>query len=149
MKKVTTQGTETVTGKPDEQKCKQKVLQEFFIKKSVDPRDSASAYLTKDNEGDLTYKLSASEQKSSTSSQPTEDLATKAKISGTLQFASWNIPFSCAENIAACYQQQFPDSSIAKNVSIGPTKMSYLVRYGLGPYFNQMLCMAVLGVNVS
>ena len=47
MKKLTTQGTETVTGKSDEQKCKQKVLQEFFIKKSVDPRDSASAYLTK------------------------------------------------------------------------------------------------------
>ena len=43
-----------------------------------------------------------------------------------------------AENVAACYQQQFPDSSIAKNVSIGTTKMSYLVSYGLRPYFNEM-----------
>ena len=33
VKKVSTQGTETVTGKSDEQKCKQKVLQEFFYKK--------------------------------------------------------------------------------------------------------------------
>ena len=33
VKKVTTQGTERVTGKYDEQKCKQKVLQEFFYKK--------------------------------------------------------------------------------------------------------------------
>ena len=33
MKKLTTQGTERVTGKSDEQKCKQKILQEFFIKK--------------------------------------------------------------------------------------------------------------------
>ena len=49
VKKVTTQGIETVTGKSDEQKCKQKVLQEFFIKKSVDPRDNASAHLTKDH----------------------------------------------------------------------------------------------------
>ena len=33
---------------------------------------------------------------------------------------------------------KFPDSSLAKNVTIGPTKMLYLVSYGLGPYFNQM-----------
>ena len=33
VKKVTTQGTETVTDNSDEQKCKQRVLQEFFIKK--------------------------------------------------------------------------------------------------------------------
>ena len=33
VKKVTTQGTETVTGKSDEQKCKQNILQEFFIKR--------------------------------------------------------------------------------------------------------------------
>ena len=50
VKKLMTQGTETVTGKSDEQKFKQKGLQEFFIKKSVDPRDSASAHLTKDNQ---------------------------------------------------------------------------------------------------
>ena len=59
-------------------------------------------------------------------------------IIAALQFASQNIPFSCAENLAAYYQQQFPDSSIAKNVFIGPTKMSYLVTYVLGPYINQM-----------
>ena len=66
VKKVMTQGTETVTGKSDEQKCEQKVLQEFFIK-NVGSRDSASAHLTKDNEEESTYKLRASDQKSSTS----------------------------------------------------------------------------------
>ena len=35
-------------------------------------------------------------------------------------------------------QEQCPDSSIAKHVTIGPTKMSYLVSYALGPYLNQM-----------
>ena len=34
VKKVTTQGTETVTGKSDEQKCKQKVLPGVLYKKS-------------------------------------------------------------------------------------------------------------------
>ena len=33
VKKATSQGTETVRGKSDEQKFKQKILQEFFIKK--------------------------------------------------------------------------------------------------------------------
>ena len=51
-----------------------------------------------------------------------------------LQFATQNLPFSCTENVAACYQKQFPDSSIAKYVTIGPSKMSYLVLYELGPY---------------
>ena len=103
-----------MTGKSDEQRCKQKLLQEFFIKKSVDPRDSVSAHLTKDNEAGSKYKLRTCEQKSSTSSQPTEcvqsvkDSATKTEIIATLQCASQNIPFSCAENLAACYQQWFP-----------------------------------------
>ena len=107
---------------------------------SVHPRDSASTHLTRHNAAESTCKLRASEQKSSTSSQTTEhvwsvrDSATKAEIIATFQFASQNIPFGCAENLAACYQQQFPDSSIAKNVSIGPAKMSYLVTYGLVKY---------------
>ena len=90
----------------DEQKFKQKVIQDFFIKKSIDPRDSASAYLTKDNEADSMSKLRASEQKSTTSCQHTEhawsvkDSATKAEIIATLQFAFQNVPFSCAENLA-------------------------------------------------
>ena len=62
----------------------------------------------------------------------------RIEIIATLQFAFYNIPYSCAENLAACYQQQFPDSSIAKNVSIVPTKMSCLVTSGLVQYFNQM-----------
>ena len=67
------------------------------------------------------------------------DSATKAELIATLQVAAQNIPFSCAENIATCNQEKFPDSSIAENVTVGPTKMSCLVSHGLGPYFNQMI----------
>ena len=67
-----------------------------------------------------------------------KELATKAEIITTMQYAAQNIPFSNAKNLSACYQEQFPDSLIAKNVSIGPNKMSYVVRYGLGPYFTQL-----------
>ena len=67
-----------------------------------------------------------------------KELATKAEIITTMQYAVQNILFSNAENLPACYQEQFPDSLIAGNVSIVPNKMSYLVRYGLGPYFTQL-----------
>ena len=35
VKKLTTEGTATVTDKCDEQKCRQNVLQEFFVKKVI------------------------------------------------------------------------------------------------------------------
>ena len=41
--------------------------------------------------------------------------------------------------MAICYQQQFPDSLIAKNVSIGSEQMSYIVAYGLGPNFSHLI----------
>ena len=100
--------------------------------------------MTQDNEAECTSKLKRSEHKPGTSSQPGEyvwsvkDSVTVAEINATLQFSAENVPFSCAENIASCYQEQFADSSLAKNVTIGPTKISYLVSYTLGPHFNQI-----------
>ena len=62
--------------------------------------------------------------------------ATKAEIIATMQFAANNVPISQADNLAACYQEQFPDSEIAQ-VAISKNKMSYLIGYGLGPYLTQ------------
>ena len=74
-----------------------------------------------------TCYLNRSEHKANASSQSGEHVwslkesATKAEIIASLQFAADNVPFSCAENLAECYQEQFPDSHIAKNVTIVPT----------------------------
>ena len=64
-------------------------------------------------------------------------LVTKVEIIAALQYASQNIPYSCADALQECYKQQFPDSAIAKYVSLGSRKMSYMMAYGLGPYFQQ------------
>ena len=64
--------------------------------------------------------------------------AIKAEIIATLQFAYQNMPFSAAKSLAMYYQQQFPDSVIAKSVAIGPNKMYYVVAYGLRTYFTDM-----------
>ena len=72
-------------------------------------------------------------------------MVTKAKIIATLQYTDQNTPFASADNLGPCYQQQFPDSQIAKNVAIGPKKMSYVVGYGLGPYFTKLNVNLVAG----
>ena len=65
-------------------------------------------------------------------------MTTKAEIIATLQYTDQNTPFASADNLGPCYQQQFPDSQIAKNVAIGHGKMSYVVGHGLGPYFAKL-----------
>ena len=67
-----------------------------------------------------------------------KEMATKAKIIATLQYTDQNTPFASVDNLGPCFQQQFQDSQIAKNVAIGPKKMSYVVGYGLGPYFTKL-----------
>ena len=63
------------------------------------------------------------------------DLATKAEIIAALQFASQNTPFTSVGEQPAIYKAQFPDSVIARSVSLSATKMSYIVAYALGPCF--------------
>ena len=65
-------------------------------------------------------------------------MTTKAEMIATLQYTDQNTPFASADNLGPCYQQQFPDSQIAKNVAIGHGKMSYVVGHGLGPYFAKL-----------
>ena len=61
----------------------------------------------------------------------------KAEVIAALLFTSQNTPFTSAEGLPAIYQAHFPDSVIAKSVSLSATKMSYIVSYALGPYFIQ------------
>ena len=66
-----------------------------------------------------------------------KDLATKAEIIAAFQFASQNTPFTSAGGLPAICQVHFPDSVIAKSVSLSATKISYIVSYALSPYFIQ------------
>ena len=74
-------------------------------------------------------------------------LVAKAEIIAALQYASQNIPYSCADALQDCYKQQFPDSAIANHISLGSKKMSYVVAYGLGPYFQQATVKEIIQGN--
>ena len=120
-------------------KC-QKVLQDFFVKSSEGTskptRSSQESGNSSQDKGSSTSQDTAKEWQEVWS---LPQLATKAEIIAALQFASQNIPYSCADALQECYKQQFPDSVIAKHVALGPKKMSYMVTYGLGPYFQQKI----------
>ena len=107
-------------GKPKQQSF----VSQYFMKK---PEQSYE----KPNE-DVKAETSSADGKFTIAQQ-----ATKAEIIATLQHAGNNAPFLQAETLGACYQEQFPDSQIAQRVSISSNKMSYLVGYGLGPYFTR------------
>ena len=119
---------DTETSQQPEKKAHQSVLHQFFIKESSAAnkgspcQDTPSAASSSTHEEVWTIKQQA----------------IKAEIIATLQFASQNMPFSAAESLAICHQQQFLDSVIAKSVAIGPNKMLYVVAYGLRPYFTDM-----------
>ena len=116
----------------EETKSQQKLMQDFFVKSGQKKSDTE------------TMQAKVMDVGQGTSSQQDQtwtlkQMAVKAEIIAMLHFAAHNVSFGSAKNLPLCYQQQFPDSVIAKQVSIGPTKMSYMVSYGLGPYFRQMI----------
>ena len=74
-------------------------------------------------------------------------LVAKAEIIAALQYTSQNTPYSCADALQECYKQQFPVSAIAKHVSLGSKKMSYILAYGLGTYFQQATVKEIIQGN--
>ena len=104
-------------------------MSSFFIKSDPQPVKS---------ETPPEKSVGASESTVKNCAWTLKQMTTKAEIIATLQYTDQNTPFASADNLGPCYQQQFPDSQIAKNVAIGHGKMSYVVGHGLGPYFAKL-----------
>ena len=111
----------------------QKVLQDIFVKSSTSTsKATASSVETSDFAQDIGPSTSQTTVTEVVWTLP--QLVAKAEIIVALQYTSQNIPYSCADALQECYKQQFPDSAIAKHVSYGSKKMSY-VSYTNKQYF--------------
>lgn len=64
-----------------------------------------------------------------------DDKIKKAEILFVLKLTSSNYSFNSYGNISDICKTAFPDSSIAQHMKLGSTKASYLIVYGLAPYF--------------
>ena len=117
----------------------------FFVKSSTSTsKATASSVETSDFAQDIGPSTSQTTVTEVVWTLP--QLVAKAEIIAALQYASQNIPYSCADALQECYKQQFPDSAIAKHVSL-QKKMSCMVAYGLGPYFQQATVKEIIQGN--
>ena len=63
----------------------------------------------------------------------------KAEILWALKSVVSHFPYNSAVNIVDVFRAMFPDSAIAQKMQCGPTKLSYLICFGIAPYFKQQL----------
>lgn len=63
----------------------------------------------------------------------------KAEIIWTLSCVQDHYSFRSSENKSELFRKMFWDSNIAQQYSLGKTKQSYLLTFGLAPYFKDLL----------
>ena len=63
----------------------------------------------------------------------------KAEILWTMKCIEKHLSFRDNEHIPELFKHMFWDSNIARQYSLGKTKMAYLITFGLGPYFKDMM----------
>jgi hypothetical protein len=68
-----------------------------------------------------------------------KDDVTKAEIMWTLKTVMSNYSYNSATGLNELLQAMFPDSEIAKKFQLSSTKMAYIIRFGLAPYFHSEL----------
>ena len=63
----------------------------------------------------------------------------KAEFFWALKSVMPHFSYNSAHDITDVFKAMFPDSIIAQHVSCGPTKLSYLISFGIAPYFMDLL----------
>ena len=63
----------------------------------------------------------------------------KAEILGALKSVMTHFSYSSACDIVDAFKAMFTDCNIAQGMSFGPGKLSYLITFGIVPYFRQSL----------
>ena len=113
-----------------------------FLKK-----DDQKASTSTQKEEPLAYKesaeLSAVAAEEKRSSSVTKLTLTreqhKAEIFWALKSVMSHFSYNSAHDITDVFKAMFPDSIIAQHMSCGPTKLSYLISFGIAPYFMDLL----------
>jgi hypothetical protein len=71
------------------------------------------------------------------------DQVTKAEALWAMKTVMSHFSFNASGNLKDIFGTMFPDSAIARKLTIGSTKLSYCVTYGLAPYFHGNLLRSV------
>jgi hypothetical protein len=107
----------------------------FF--KRTEP-SSSTAPLSSNDAGDSS-KASSSSKQTTISTCTNKQLVTKAEIIWALDVVMSKYSFNSSSNKGDLFTTMFPDSEIAKDFSCGKTKCGFIVKFGIAPYFLELL----------
>ena len=104
------------------------------------PKDDRSsiASCSKSNDDILNNNVEKLKQTTITTSTD-KQIATNAEIMWVLEVVMCRYSFNSCANKNHLFCSMFPDSRIAKECPCGRTKCSYIVNYGIAPYFLELL----------
>ena len=110
------------------------------VKGFLEKKDVAEASTSEESGPSTLVMSSSAEQKSSfvTKFALTKEHH-KAEIIWALKSVMSQFSYNSARDITDIFKAMFPDSSIAQHMSCGPTKLSYLISFGIAPYFRDLL----------
>lgn len=77
----------------------------------------------------------------------TNNSVTKAEVLWAMKCIMSHFSMNSSKDMKEIFQLMFTDSSIAKKITIGSTKLSYYITYGLAPYFHNSLLRSVLSCS--
>ena len=77
--------------------------------------------------------------KAATSSFFGNNHSLEAEIRWALKAVESNFSYNSSTGLPELFKTMFPDSAIAQNFTLSERKSSYLVQFGLAPYFSRAL----------
>jgi hypothetical protein len=75
------------------------------------------------------------------------DQVTRAEIVWALKVVTSHFSMNASRDMKDVFRMMFPDSEIAKKITIGATKMAYMISFGLAPYYHSQLVRSVQKCN--
>ena len=87
----------------------------------------------------LNLQPTATYHRSTTSQAAATDDILRAEVMRALKVVMSHYSFNSCQNVNELFSTMFPDSPIAKAFTCSSTKCSYLVCFGLAPYFHEKL----------
>ena len=114
------------------------------VKKDINSLERISASVTSDVSTSSNTTVDALQAPSTPDSNVIDnyiisDEALKAEIYWALHNNVTHHSHSSSQAVTELFRHMFPDSKIAKSFKCGKTKLSYLITFGLAPYFTNEL----------
>jgi len=111
--------------------------------RSPEVTEDNSSLQVQDNAGDSSQVVGAVAESSTLLPHAATEAVLDAEVLWTLKTCISHYSYNYCSDIGTVFRKMFPDSNIASRFTCGETKCSYMLKYGLAPYFKQLLPEAV------